>query len=147
MGAFNRIGCTWAGAHSGLQKDVVRTEWGSTAILDTDIAINTTMQSVVGGLEGGNTMWATSGSVFYGYVVDKVPKDAKLLANMREACHVILYNVANSNGINGLSATAHVVSVTPYWEKLAYALIAVLSIADAVAAFFVVKNSKRKETL
>ena len=86
MGAFNRIGCTWAGAHSGLQKDVVRTEWGSTAILDTDIAINTTMQSVVGGLEGGNTMWATSGSVFYGYVVDKVPKDAKLLANMREAC-------------------------------------------------------------
>ena len=30
------------------------------------------MQSVVGGLEGGNTMWATSGSVFYGYVVDKV---------------------------------------------------------------------------
>lgn len=147
MGAFNRIGCTWAGAHSGLQKDVVRTEWGSTAILDTDIAINTTMQSVVGGLEGGNTMWATSGSVFYGYMVDKVPKDAKLLANMREACHVILYNVANSNGINGLSATAHVVSVTPYWEKLAYALIAVLSIADAVAAFFVVKNSKRKETL
>ena len=147
MGAFNRIGCTWAGAHSGLQKDVVRTEWGSTAILDTDIAINTTMQSVVGGLEGGNTMWATSGSVFYGYMVDKVPKDAKLLANMREACHVILYNVANSNGINGLSATAHVVSVTPYWEKLAYALIAVLAIADAVAAFFVVKNSKRKETL
>ena len=55
--------------------------------------------------------------------------------------------VANSNGINGLSATAHVVSVTPYWEKLAYALIAVLAIADAVAAFFVVKNSKRKETL
>ena len=147
MGAFNRIGCTWAGAHSGLQKDVVRTEWGSTAILDTDIAINTTMQSVVGGLEGGNTMWGTSGSVFYGYMVDKVPKDAKLLANMREACHVILYNVANSNGINGLSATAHVVSVTPYWEKLAYALIAVLAIADAVAAFFVVKNSKRKETL
>ena len=80
-------------------------------------------------------MWATSGSVFYGYMVDKVPKDAKLLANMREACHVILYNVANSNGINGLSATAHVVSVTPYWEKLAYALIAVLAIADAVAAF------------
>ena len=68
MGAFNRIGCTWAGAHRGLQKDVVRTEWGSTAILDTDIAINTTMQSVVGGLEGGNTMWGTSGSVFYGYM-------------------------------------------------------------------------------
>ena len=31
--------------------------------------------------------------------------------------------------------------------SFAYALIAVLSIADAVAAFFVVKNSKRKETL
>lgn len=145
MGAFNRIGCIWAGAHKGLQKDIVRTEWGSTAILDTDIAINTTMQSVAAGLENGNTLWATSGTVFYNYMVGKVPNDAKLLANMREACHVILYNMANSSGMNGLSPTAHVVKVTPYWEMAAYVVIGVLAVADAAAIVWIVSSNKKKK--
>lgn len=145
MGAFNRIGCSWAGAHRGLQKDIVRTEWGSTAILDTDIAINTTMQSVAAGLENGNTMWATSGSVFYNYIVGKAPNDAKMLANIREACHVILYNVANSSGMNGLSPTAHVVKVTPYWEMAAYVVIGVLAVADAAVLGLVVYGSMKKK--
>ena len=147
MGSFNRIGCTWSGACAGLMKDIVRTEWGSTAIIDTDIAINTTLQSVFAGLENGSTMWATSGTVFYAHVINQASTDAKLLANLREACHIILYNLADSIGVNGLSPTAHVVEATPYWEAAAYAVIAVLAVIDLAAVVVLVRGSlgKKKE--
>ena len=147
MGSFNRIGCTWSGACAGLMKDIVRTEWGSTAIIDTDIAINTTLQSVFAGLENGSTMWATSGTVFYAHVINQASTDAKLLANLREACHIILYNLADSIGVNGLSPTAHVVETTPYWEAAAYAVIAVLAVIDLAAVVVLVRGSlgKKKE--
>lgn len=144
MGAFNRIGCTWAGAHSGLAKNVVRDEWGSTAILDTDIAINTTFQNVMAGLEAGNTLWATSGTQFYQYSIGPAMQDAKMLQNLRDACHVILYNIADSIGVNGLSPTAHVVSATPYWETLAYALCVVLAVVDLAAFALLVKGIRSK---
>lgn len=144
MGAFNRIGCTWAGAHSGLAKNVVRDEWGSTAILDTDIAINTTFQNVMAGLEAGNTLWATSGTQFYQYSIGPTMQDAKMLQNLRDACHVILYNIADSIGVNGLSPTAHVVDATPYWETIAYVLCVVLAVADLAAFALLIKKSRDK---
>ena len=147
MGSFNRIGCVWSGACAGLMTDIVRTEWGSTAIIDTDIAINTTLQSVFAGLENGSNMWATSGTVFYSHVINQASTDAKLLANLREACHIILYNLADSIGVNGLSPTAHVVEAIPYWEAAAYAVIAVLAVIDLAAVAVLVRGSlgKKKE--
>jgi beta-glucosidase len=145
MGAFNRIGCVWAGAYSGLQKGIVRTEWGSLAIQDTDIAINTTYQNVEAGLEGGNTLWATSGTAFYAYLIDHADQDAKLVANLREACHIILYQMSSSSAMNGLSSTAHVVKVMPYWEKLFIGLIVVFVAMDVLLAVQMVRKSKRAE--
>ena len=72
MCAFNRIGMTWAQAHPGLMTGIVRTEWGSTAIMDTDMAMNVTYQNMESGLAAGNTMWATSGTSFYDYLMDHV---------------------------------------------------------------------------
>lgn len=92
-------------------------------------------------------MWATSGTVFYAHVINQASTDAKLLANLREACHIILYNLADSIGVNGLSPTAHVVETTPYWEAAAYAVIAVLAVIDLAAVVVLVRGSlgKKKE--
>lgn len=146
MGAFNRIGCVWAGANTGLQTGIVRNEWGSLAIQDTDIAINTTYQNVEAGLEAGNTLWATSGSVFYAYLIDHADTDAKLVGNLRDACHVILYQLSSSSAMNGLSSTAHVVKVMPYWETLMIGVIAVLAAADVVLAVLMIRKGKSKES-
>lgn len=145
MGAFNRIGCTWAGAHAGLQRGIVREEWGSTAILDTDIAINTTLQNVEAGLEGGNTMWATSGTGFYNYLIDHAATDAKIVEGLREACHIILYNVASSSGVNGLSPSAYVEYVVPYWEMILYITIGVLAVLDLAAVVSLLRVTTKKE--
>ena len=71
MVTFEQNCCTWSGAHSGLMTGIVRGEWGSTAIVDTDIAINTSLQNVEAGLTAGTNMWATSGSSFYDYTIEK----------------------------------------------------------------------------
>ena len=147
MGAFNRIGCVWAGAYAGLMTDIVRTEWGSTAIIITDIAINTAYQHIETALAAGGNMWATSGSSFYNWLVTNAPNDAAAVEKMRESCKIILYNVASSSGMNGLSPTGHVVRVTPYWETAAYAVIAVLAVLDLAAiGFMVYGNVKARKT-
>ena len=141
MGSFTRIGCFWNGVYPEVLKNIVRGEWGSTAILDTDIAINPTYQNMEAGLEAGNTMWATSGTVFYDLLVQKADKDAKIMENMREACHIILFNIADSTGVNGISPTTRVVSVLPYWEKILLAMVAIFAVIDLLSIGCLVHNN------
>ncbi len=145
MCAFNRIGMVWAQAHTGLMTNVVRKEWGSTGIMDTDMAMNTELQKMESGLAAGNNMWATSGSNFYNYLIDHVADDPLTLENLRNSCHIILYNLANSAGVNGLSPTAHVVRVLPYWQTAAYAVCGVLTAALILCMVMLVVRSKKEE--
>lgn len=146
MCAFNRVGMIWAEAHPGLMTGIVRTEWGNKGIMDTDMAMNTSLQNMESGLAAGNTIWATSGSNFYNYLIDHVADDAYTLYNLRNACHIVLYNLANTMGVNGLSPTAHVVRVLPYWQTAAYAVCGVLgAVLVLSAALLVIKSMKKKE--
>lgn len=142
MGSYNRIGCTWSGTHAGLMKGIVREEWASSAIIDTDNAFFPVLQSVAAGLDNGTTMWATSGTMMYDSISDQLGKDDKLLENMRKSCHIILYNVANSAGVNNLSPTAQIVEVMPYWEKVAVGVIAILSFIDVAAIVSLIYKKK-----
>ena len=146
MGSFNRIGCTWSGAHSGLMTGIVRGEWGSKAIVDTDIAINTALQNVEAGLEAGTNMWATSGSAFNEYMAGKADKDDKILEAMRESCHIILYNVANSSGVNNLSPTAQIKDAMPYWQTIMTAAIVVLALLDVAALGSLIYTKRRSKS-
>ena len=67
------------------------------------------------------------------------------LINLRNAVHIILYNIADSTGINGLSPTAHVVHVLPYWETAAYVVLGVLgALTLLLAAALIVKSTRKK---
>ncbi len=149
MGAFNRIGCVWAGADVQVNKALLRVEWGWTGIIDTDIAVNTALQSPLAGLESGLTMFATSGKNFYNYIMQYAPTDTKLVENLRESAHYILYNISTSSGMNGLSKSAKIVSVMPYWQKIAIGACIALVVIDAVAIALTIvteiKGRKAKE--
>ena len=145
MCAFNRIGMIWSEAHTGLMTNVVRNEWGCTGIMDTDIAILLELQKMESGLAAGNNMWATSGSNFYNYLIDHVADDPLTLENVRNSCHVILYNIANSAGVNALSPTAHVVRVLPYWQTAAYAICGVLGAVIVFCGVLLIVKSKKEE--
>lgn len=143
MGSFNRIGCVWSGANPHLVKDLVRGEWGSKAIIDTDMAVNPVLQHEGAGLEAGNTMWATSASTFHDQIADQAGHDLKMLTNLRQASHIILYNFVNSAGVNGLSASSRVVKVTPGWLKMAYGVVGLLILIDLVLFVLLFRRSRR----
>lgn len=142
MGSFNRIGCIWTGAHQKLIKNLVRGEWGSMAIVDTDMAINPILQNAGAGLEAGNTMWATSASTFHDQIVKQAAHDKKMLSNLRQSGHIILYTFVNSNGVNGLSTASRVVKVTPPWLKLAYTVVGLLCVIDLALFITLIRKSR-----
>ncbi|OFQ97526.1 glycoside hydrolase family 3 N-terminal domain-containing protein [Alloscardovia sp. HMSC034E08] len=143
MGAFNRIGCVWAGAYAPLMKNVVRGEWASTAIIDTDMAISPVVQSLAAGLENGNTMWATSADTIYNSGKELVKNDNKLIVDMQKSAHIILFNISSTIGINGLTTTTVVKRVNPYWMNIALGVIAALAVIDIACIVLLVKRSGR----
>lgn len=150
MGGFNRIGCTWTGAHYGLMTEVLRGEFEWTGIADTDAVFGySPYMGFKCGLMAGTTMWATSGTGVYDAVIEDVLQDAQLVGKLREASHYLLYNVVNSLAFNGISQDSRVVPVTPYWEVILYVIIGVLSVVTVGSAAMVVvgtvQGGKKKE--
>lgn len=150
MGGFNRIGCTWTGAHYGLMTEVLRGEFEWTGIADTDAVFGyNPYMGFKCGLMAGTTMWATSGTGVYDAVIDDVKADSQLVGKMREAAHYLLYNVVNSLAFNGIGQNDRVVPVTPYWEVLLYVIIGLLSVAMAGSLVMIgidtVKGAKKKK--
>lgn len=72
MSSFNRLGCTWTGAHKGLMNDTLRDEWGFLGIVESDSCTGSTGKYVrhmcsihakAEGLMAGNDIWmCASGS-------------------------------------------------------------------------------------
>ena len=149
MSSFNRVGCTWAGAHRGLMTEVLRNEWGFVGHAITDMNINRTWMNVKTGLLAGNDVWMSSTTTFYDILVEALPKDADLLAAAREACHRLLYTGVNSAVMNGISAGSRVVSITPWWQITLVTLdivLGVLAVAGGVMLALTVAAQRKNPT-
>ena len=151
MSSFNRIGCTWAGAHKGLLTDILREEWNFTGIVETDacaggVAHMTSNAAKAAGLVAGNNMWMDSGNE--NYFAD-YKNDATVMQAMREACHRILYNQLHSNGMNGIGSNTMVITHLAWWQKALIAAQATVGtlmgimIVMAVLSFVVDTNKFR----
>lgn len=130
MASFNRIGCTWSGAHKGLLTDVLRGEWGFTGIVETDacsqwayhqIDDNAKAEALIAGVD----MWMTSGSKEF---FDGSKDNPTVMLALREACHRILYTQLHSAAMNGMSVNTRIIPVTPWWQKLLTSLTAVFGV-------------------
>lgn len=118
MAAMNRIGTKWAGNHYGLMTNVVRGEWGFDGIMITDQASFPEAfpaLAIRGGLEGGIDLYLNSGTD--NWQIDNYADNATVMTQLRNASKHILYAVANSFAMNGISSTATVVGVMPLWQK------------------------------
>ncbi len=156
MNAFARVGVVWSGAHEGLQTNILRDEWGMRGFSLTDFSGNAvfaqygiTMKSfdVAWGLLAGTDSWDSSALQWTEDLENLYQNDPDICQAMRQATHRILYTVANSNAMNGQSATDQIVAVTPWWEMALYALIgvtAVMSVVSAGMTFRAVKRAKKE---
>lgn len=119
MSSFNRIGCTWAGAHKGLLTDILSDEWNFTGIVETDacaggVAHMTSSAAKAAGLVAGNNLWMDSGNENY---FGDYKNDATVMQALREASKRILFNQLYSNGMNGIGSNTIVINHMAWWQK------------------------------
>lgn len=128
MSSFNRLGCTWAGAHKGLLTDVLRDEWNFTGIVESDacaggVAHMTSDAAKAAGLIAGNNLWMDAGNEnFFG----AYKNDATVMQALREASKRVLYGQLHSNGMNGIGNNTMVITHQAWWQILLVAAQAVV---------------------
>ncbi|MCD8384573.1 MAG: fibronectin type III-like domain-contianing protein [Clostridiales bacterium] len=153
MNSFARIGVTWSGAYYGLQTEVLRNEWGMEGFSISDFSGNSAlapygivMQSfdAAWGLVGGTDCWDSSATQWTEELEENYRDDATVAQAMRQACHRILYTVANSNAMNGYTADTKIVAVTPWWETAIYVLDAVVAVFTVFSAVKLVLAIRRR---
>ena len=149
MGGFNRLGLVWTGHDGNLWHNVMEKEWGFKGNVTTDFGQKQgSLMEPELAYEAGTSTFCTSGTGFAKYLqgVD-ITKDYKLMSNMREAIHRLLYNFANSAAMNGLTSSSRIVDV-PTWYQIALLVVIIVSaVVFAVAAVFYTLSllSSRKE--
>lgn len=163
MTTFSRIGTTYGSAEYDLMTGVLKKEWGSHAFSITDTIRGSTNKGY-GFMEGPESILA--GTSFMdsdltdGYVKSSstateddgtisptvMENDPILAYAARLAAKHSLYNVINSQAMNGTSQNAIVVSVTPWWQPTLITIDIVLGVAAAAfAALSVVFTIKTKK--
>jgi len=156
MATYNRIGLLGTASEYDLMTTVLRNEWGSDCYAITDL------NSPVAGLYDGNAMIAagtsivlnsgafnaTSGSsVGQTLSPANIKADAALFTAVRESCHRMLYVFVNSVNMNGVSFTAQVVTITPWYQTAILVCEVVFTIATVACAglYLISVNKKREE--
>ena len=154
MNAFARVGVIWSGAHTGLMTNILRGEWGMDGFALTDFSGNAQFEAyglylksfdVAWGLLGGTDSWDSSSVTWTNDLNNLYKDDPDIVQAMRQASHRILYTVANSNAMNGISTTQQVVAVTPWWQTALYVLcgaMGVMTVFSGVKAVMAKKKEK-----
>lgn len=151
MNSFARVGVVWTGAHEGLMTNVLRNEWGMTGFALTDYSNTGSTYDVKLGVLAGTDSWDCSaegtGSWSDKLLAWESEQDVELTWAMREATHRILYTVANSAAMNGLSTTSKIVTVTPWWRALIYGVGAVGAIGfiGSIVMIYLTLQKRKKE--
>ncbi len=66
---------------------------------------------------------------------------------LHDATKRILYTVANSNAMNGVSADVHLMEIRPWWKNAIIAADVVLGLLTAGSAVMLVKTIKKGKKL
>ena len=138
MTSFNRIGCVWAGGDYNLLTNILRGEWGMEGFAVTDFSNSNNYMDVVQGVLAGGDAWDCNDATKWTDKLRQYQDDATVVSAMRQATARILYTVANSNAMNGVSPNMRVVEVITWWQiafiacDVVFGLLAVLSIVMAV---------------
>jgi len=154
MTAFNRVGVTAANAHYGLLMNILHKEWGFKGLISEDFIRDSHYTHLKDAVHCGVTMTCNTGDntiaavseKFTYWTVDNVGKDAQMMADLKQVMTWQAYALANSNALDGLSASSTIVSVRTWYDNAITAAEVVLALLTVgAAAMYVMSASKRKE--
>ena len=150
MASMNRIGNTWTGGHVGLMTNVLRNEWGYKGFVITDQASYAVFayEDLREGLAAGTSIWLNSDSELW--KLSDADMNNTVISNMQRAAKDVVFAISRSNAMNGLSAGAKIVQITPWWKYALYALFAILTIIVLIPVVIlgigIKKDVKKKQT-
>lgn len=140
MSSFNRIGATWAGGSVPLMTNVLRGEWGFEGLAITDFDLYDYMYPDQSIAAGTDLILSTDAMKSL-----EDTESATALTNLRNAAHNILYTVAHSNAMNGISPGTIITYTEAPWRTglmIGNAAVGVLWLA--ALAWVVVRVKKNK---
>lgn len=154
MQSFERLGLKWTSASTALNTNVLRKEWGWQGAIDTDAA-PCFGEYVDGGylnhaaevLDAGTQEWCLDGVGGHGgWVLQKAKDtdDGHLLELLVEAAISWEYAISRSCVINGMSSTARVVQITPWWQTAIQYVIYGAGILTLVSFLMLVASKFKK---
>ncbi len=146
MTSFNRLGCVWAGGDKGLISGILRGEWGMPGFVLTDFSNNNNYMDVLNGLMAGGDGWDCNDGSKWTQKLLEYKDDPQVVTAMREATKHILYTVANSNAMNGISPNMQVVEIMTWWQILIIVLDVVFGLMAALSIFMFIRSKKRKKS-
>jgi beta-glucosidase len=152
MTAFNRVGATYASAHIGLMQNILRGEWGFKGYHITDMVNGpnyiTVKESVIAGatqMDTTNDTLIKPGGAWEYFTAASVGGDATLTAAIRQNYHYFLYTMANSNAMNGVNESSHVVNLMTWWRAALIGLEALSGVLLIISLAGYVLAIRKKE--
>lgn len=153
MTAYNRVGITQDNAHTGLMKNILRTEWGFQGLISEDFIQNANYvvlkEAVLNGVTmscntGDNTMAAVSEKYPY-WTVEAVSQDATMMTALKQAMKYQNYALANSNAMDGMTSSTRLVSVRTWYDNALVAVQVVFAALTVLAAAMYVLNDRKSK--
>jgi beta-glucosidase len=148
MSGFNRWGATWCGAYYNLMTAYLRDEIGMRGMSITDFSGSSQYMDLINGMEAGSNIWDSPMPQIHTTKAnsDAYKNDPYIVSLMRESMHKILYTVAQSNAMNGLSSADRLQLVTPWWQTAFIALDVALGVLTLGSIFMLTKSIKLKKS-
>ena len=146
MSGFNRWGATWCGKYENLQTGYLRDELGIRGMSITDYSGGSHYMDACDALIAGTEIW-DSPTPLHTESLNNYEDDAYIVTEMRDAVHLILYTVVNSNAMNGWSSADRLELITPWWKLAAWSLCAVLAVLTVVCVVMLVRSIKKKKAM
>ena len=152
MTAYNRVGLYTDNSHYGLLMNILRGEWDYKGLVSEDFIQDpqyaALKEAVYCGVTmtcntGDNTMEAVSAKWPY-WTVENVSKDAVMLKALKNAMIWQNYALANSNAMDGLSSSSHIVAVKTWYDYAITAAQIILALLTLFCAALYIKKSKKE---
>ena len=156
MTSYNRIGATFVNAHEGLMKGILRGEWDFKGYLVSDWVNGeyymTIKESIVYGsvsvMDAMGDELIKPGNAWEYFTPDKIKGDATFSSAIRENTHYLLYTMANSNAMNGLSSSSYVVDLMTWWRAALIGIqvgLGILLLASLTGYIFAITKTKKEK--
>ena len=148
MTSFNRLGYIWAGGDYNLLTNIMRGEWGMRGFALTDYANSNNYMDVVQGLLAGGDGWDCNDATKWTDKLRGYSDDPAVASALHDAAKRIMFTVAHSNAMNGVSANVQVIEVRPWWKNAIVGMdigFGVLAAGSILMLVKTLRNAKKKE--